>query len=448
MPAEHHTHPTAIAGAGARATAADVIVIGGGIIGLSTAYFLAKRGVRVILLEKGRLAWEQSSRNWGFIRQQGRDPAELPMATLSNRIWRGIGDELGADTEWQQGGNLALAQNEDDLDRYAEGARTAQDAGIDTRVLTAHEVGALFPQIRGRFAGALYTASDGHADPLKATLAFAKGARAAGADLREYCAVNAIHVTNSRVSGVGTDAGDLRADVVVCAAGAHSGFLGRLAGLSLPQRSMRATVAATAPLPPLTGLGVWAAGLGLRQARDGSVILGRASAGTAEHDITLETLRHLHLFMPNFLRNRDLFRLRVGKPLVRDLLRHMPGTAAARRPFAHVVDQEPPVSQRTVQSTLALFKRYFPELGEARLARTWAGVIDATPDLVPALGEVRSLPGFFFATGFSGHGFGIAPGAGYTLAELIATGREVFDLRAMRYERFAEGDLSKARKIL
>jgi glycine/D-amino acid oxidase-like deaminating enzyme len=448
MPAEHHTRLTHIASGDARTQAADVIVIGGGIIGLSTAYFLAKRGIRVILLEKGRLAWEQSSRNWGFIRQQGRDPAELPMAALSNRIWRGIGDELGADTEWQQGGNLALAQDEDELDRYAEGARAAQDVGIDTRVLTAQEVNALFPQIRGRFVGAMYTASDGHADPLKATLAFAKGARETGADLREYCAVNAIHVKNSRVIGVGTDAGDLRADVVVCAAGSHSGFLSRLAGLSLPQRSMRATVAATKPLPPLTGLGVWAAGLGLRQARNGSVILGRASAGTAEHDITLETLLNLHLFLPVFLRNRDLFRLRVGRPLMRDLLRHLPRTAAARHPFAHVIDQEPPVSQRTVQSTLALFKRYFPELGEVRLARAWAGVIDATPDLVPVLGEVRSLSGFFFATGFSGHGFGLGPGAGHTLAELIATGREGVDLRAMRYERFAEGDLSNARKIL
>src|SRR5512140_3384886 len=102
-------------------SAADVIVIGGGIVGLSTAYFLAKRGVRVILLEKGRLAWEQSSRNWGFVRQQGRDPAELPMAVIANRIWCGLSQELDADVEWCQGGNLAVAQSEDDLERYAEG---------------------------------------------------------------------------------------------------------------------------------------------------------------------------------------------------------------------------------------------------------------------------------------------------------------------------------------
>ena len=428
--------------------AAEVIVIGGGIVGLSTAYFLAKRGVRVILLEKGRLAWEQSSRNLGFVRQQGRDPAELPMAVQSNRIWCGLERELDADIEWCQGGNLGLAQNEDDLDRYAEGAKAAQAVGIDTRVLTAGQVVELLPNMQGRYAGGLYTASDGQADPLKATLAFAKGARAAGAELREYCAVNAIYTTAGRVSGVATAAGDLRADAVVCAAGAHSGFLGRMAGLRLPQRSMRAAVAVTAPLPRLTQLGIWAAPLVLRQARDGGVVLMQASAGTAEHDVTLESLRHIDLFLPIFLHNRDLFRLRIGMPLVRDLLRHLPGTAAARRPFAHLVDAEPPVNLKTVQSSLAMFKRQFPQLGQVDLARTWAGVIDATPDLVPVLGEVAALGGFFFATGFSGHGFGLGPGAGHALAELIAQGRTAVDIRAMRYERFAEGDLSSARKIL
>ena len=429
-------------------TAAEVIVIGGGIVGVSTAYYLAKRGVRVILLDKGRLGWEQSSRNWGFIRQQGRDPAELPMAALSNRIWCGIEQELDADIEWCQGGNLAVAQNEDELDRYAEGAKAAQATGIDTRVLTPDQVSALFPQLRGSFAGGLYTPSDGHADPLKATLAFARGARQAGADLREHCAVNAIYTARGRVSGVATEAGDLRADAIVCAAGSHSSFLGRMVGLRLPQRSMRATVAVTNPLPRLTELAVWASGLGIRQARDGSVILGRASAGTGEHDVTLESLRHINLFLPIFLRNRALFRLRIGMPLVRDLLRHLPGTAAARRPFAHLVDEEPPVNLKTVRSSLGLFNHYFPQLGQVSIARTWAGVIDVTPDLVPVLGEVQVLPGFFFATGFSGHGFGLGPGAGYALADLIARGSTEIDIHPLRYERFAQGDMSKARKIL
>jgi glycine/D-amino acid oxidase-like deaminating enzyme len=188
--------------------------------------------------------------------------------------------------------------------------------------------------------------------------------------------------------------------------------------------------------------------VGIRQARDGSVILGRASAGTAEHDLTLESLRHLSLFLPTFLHNRDLFRLRVGKPLWRDVFRHIPGTAAARRPFAHLVDEEPVPNEETVASSLRLFSERFAQPGPVGIARAWAGIIDATPDLLPVLGEAQALSGFFFATGFSGHGFGLGPGAGHTLAELIATGRAPLDIRKMRYERFAERDLSTARKIL
>ncbi|HEX9841191.1 MAG TPA: FAD-dependent oxidoreductase, partial [bacterium] len=292
--------------------AADVVIIGGGIVGLSAAYFLARRGKRVVLLDKGRLAWEQSSRNWGFVRQQGRDPIELPMIALSNRIWCGISEELDADTEWRQGGNLALAATAEDLARYAQDAEEAQAAGIETRVLTRKQVQALLPLLRGSFVGGLYTASDGQADPLKGTLAFARGAEREGVELREYCAVEGIATTGGRVSGVATTQGEIRAEAVVCAAGVHSAHLARLAGLNLPQRAVRSSVAATAPVPHLTDLGVWAQGVGFRQARDGSLILGKASAGTADHDVTLETFRNVGLFLPIYLKNRDLFHLRFG----------------------------------------------------------------------------------------------------------------------------------------
>ena len=433
---------------GAADSASEVVIVGGGIAGLSIAYFLALRNIRVTLLEKGRLAGEQSSRNWGFIRQQGRNPLELSMSKLSNEIWRGISQKLDVDVDWCQGGNLAVGYSEADLDRYVEGAQAAQQVGIDTKVLTAEQVAQLLPAIQGPIRGGLYTASDGSADPLKGTLAFAKGARQAGAILREYCSVNAITTQGGRVTGVDTPEGHVRADVVVCAAGAHSGFLSRTAGLNLPQRNMRATVAATTPLPRFTDLGVWAAGLGIRQAHDGSVILGRASAGTAEHDLTLESVRHIGLFLPIFMRDRDLFRLRIGRPLLQDVLRHLPGTSAAKMPFAHTIDHEPVPNVDTIQSSLALFRQYFPRLAEVKIARSWAGMIDATPDIIPVLGEVKSLGGMFFATGFSGHGFGLGPGAGYTLAELIATGQTAIDLHGFRYERFAEGELNTARKIL
>lgn len=427
---------------------ADVVIIGGGIAGLTTAYFLARRKVSVVLLEKGQLAWEQSSRNWGFVRQQGRDPAELPMVVLSNRIWSGFSEELDADMEWRQGGNLALAQNEEDLARYEQGAREAAAVGIDTRVVTRQEVEALLPGYQGPYVGGMYTASDGQADPLKATLAIAKGARREGVEIHEYCAVEGFNVRNGRMAGVRTTKGEIAAEKVVCAAGAHSAFLGRMVGLNLPQRAVRSSVCMTVPLPHLTDLGVWGGSVGFRQARDGRVVVGRTSAGVADYDVTLDSLRHIRLFLPIFLKNRDMFRMRFGMPLVRDILRHLPGTGARQHPFEHLVDVEPPVNEKTIRGALEVFRGYYPQLEGVAVERSWAGLIDATPDMVPVIGEVAALPGFFFVTGFSGHGFGLGPGAGSTAAELIAEGRTSMDIRAMRYERFAEGDMSEARKIL
>jgi glycine/D-amino acid oxidase-like deaminating enzyme len=430
--------------------AADVVVIGGGIVGLSTAYFLAKRNVKVVLVDKGRLAWEQSSRNWGFVRQQGRDPAELPMAVLSTSIWRNVAGAHGDEIDWRQGGNLALAMDEDDLDRYTEGARAAQAVGIDTRVLTRQEVAAIVPDLRAGYLGGLYTATDGQADPLEGTLTFARLARAAGVDVREYCAVDRIYTDSSRstVTGIATTDGDIRVGKIVCAAGAHSGWLARMAGLSLPQRTVRSTVVMTNPLPRFTDAAIWVSGLGIRQRRDGGVVLGRAAAGTADHDVTLDTFRHMKLFLPIYMKHRQFFRMHLGTPFVRDLLRHIPGTEGARHPFAHVIDYEPRPNSSTAEGSVRVFREYFPNLGGVTIARVWAGVIEATPDLLPVLGEVEALRGFYFATGFSGHGFGLGPGAGYTVAELVAQGAASIDVRAMRYERFAEGDLSKARKIL
>jgi glycine/D-amino acid oxidase-like deaminating enzyme len=429
-------------------SSADVVIIGGGIVGLATACYLARRKVGVVLLEKGRLAWEQSSRNWGFVRQQGRDPAELPMMVQANRLWRAIGEEADADTEWRQGGNLALAQSEEALALYEEGREQARQHGIDTRVLSKAEVRALLPDYQGPYLGGLHTPSDGQADPYKGTLAFAKAARQAGADLREYVAVEGFELAGGHIAGVRTTQGSIATNTVVCAAGAHSAFLARMVGLSLPQRAVRSSVARTAPLPHITDLGVWGGTVGFRQTRDGRVVLGRTSAGVADYDVTLDGLRHLRLFLPIFLKNRDMFRMRVGKPLWQDIWRRIPGTAGHRHPFAHAVDEEPPVNEKTLASSAALFQTYFPHLGPVTIEHRWAGLIDATPDLLPVLGEARARPGFIFATGFSGHGFGLGPGAGHALAQLIAEGRSDLDLRPMRFERFAEGDMSKAKKIL
>jgi glycine/D-amino acid oxidase-like deaminating enzyme len=422
---------------------ADVVVIGGGIVGCATAYYLARRGVRSLLLERGEVAGQQSGRNWGFVRQQGRDPREVPLMVEANRMWRGLEAELGAGIDWVQGGNLALAVSEERMGLFEQWLEVARQHGMDTRLVRRRELDQIVPGMRGDWVGGMYTPSDGHAEPVKATEAFARAATAHGAELRTRCAVERILVRAGAVMGVLTADGEIRTSRVVCAAGAASMPLLRSVGLSLPQRLVRATVARTTPAPPITPAGVWGPGVAFRQRPDGRLNL--AAGGATDHDVTLESLRHLRLFLPNYWKNRKLFRFHVGAPLWRDFHRRLPG--AAPQPELDG-GGEPVPNPDKVRRSLEEFRRLFPALPGLAIERSWAGYIDTTPDVVPVLGGVPAPGGLIVATGFSGHGFGMGPIAGRLVTEIIVDGKPSLDLHGFRFTRFAEGALPAPRSVL
>ena len=428
---------------------ADVVIIGGGIMGCATAYNLARRGVRAILLEKGRLVGEQSSRAWGFVRQQNRDISELPLMIAGNRIWRELSAELEADIEWRQGGILSLAHTAEELAHYESNQKIEREHGVDSRMVTPDQVRELLPGFAGQVLGGLHTPSDGNAEPVKASSAFAAAAERAGAMLHPYCTVEGFTTQAGKIASVITDKGEIRTSTVVCAAGAHSSKLARMVGLDLPVRTVRATVAETTPLPEVTRLAVRGGGVSFRQRASGSVYLAQSTNNAADYDLTLESFRHLKWFLPNFLKNREMVRLHLGKPLWDDVLRAMPWSSARKHPFAHTVDFEPPPNERQVEKSRRAFLEYFPHLKAAdlRIQRTWAGMIDAMPDMVPVLGRVPKLEGFIFATGFSGHGFAMGPIVGRLLSELIVEGRTSLDITGLRFSRFAEGRLADAVKV-
>src|SRR5215472_6072968 len=170
----------------------DVVIVGGGIVGCAAAYYRAKRGVSAVLIEKDEVGRAQSGCNWGFIRQQGRDPAELPLMIESNRIWSGIGRELDTSVEWIQGGNVALATSLERVALFEGWCKTAREHGLDTEVLAPADLMQLIPDLHGDWLGAMYTRSDGQAEPRKATQAFANAAAAGGARVVERCTVEAI----------------------------------------------------------------------------------------------------------------------------------------------------------------------------------------------------------------------------------------------------------------
>lgn len=426
---------------------AEVVIIGGGIMGCATAFYLAKRGLRAVLLEKGKLAGEQSSRAWGFVRQQNRDLAELPLMIAGNRIWRELSAELEADLEWRRGGVLSLAGTEEDLAHYQAREKLEREHGLDSRMVTPEEIRGLMPGFAGESLGGLYTPSDGSAEPDKTTAAFAEAARRAGAQLHEYCAVEGLTTHDGRVASVLTEKGEIRADTVVCAAGAHSSRIARMVGLALPVRTVRATVAATRPLPPITKLAVRGVTVSFRQRENGSVYLAQSTDRSADYDLTLEAFRHLKWFLPNYLENRRMLSIHVGAPLLRDIWRAMPWSGARRHPFAHTVDIEPKPNPAQVERSREAFLAYFPHLKELRIERSWAGMIDTMPDMIPVLGRTAKLEGFIFATGFSGHGFAMGPIVGRLLTELIVEGKTSLDIQGLRFSRFEEGKAAAAAKL-
>ncbi len=205
-------------------------------------------------------------------------------------------------------------------------------------------------------------------------------------------------------------------------------------------------MARTTAGPPVTAAGVWAPTVSFRQRQDGTFNI--AAGGAADYDVTLESLRHLRLFLPAYWKNRKLFRFHVGQPLWRDLLGRLSPAAMQRNALVHDRGPGPAPNPMKIERALTQLKRLVPTLGELRVEQSWAGYIDTTPDAMPVIGEAPTVPGLIVATGFSGHGFAMGPIAGRLVSELILDGQPSFDLHAFRFSRFAEGDFGKPRNVL
>ena len=423
----------------------DVVVIGGGIMGVASAYYLALAGHSVVVIEKGRIGGEQSGRNWGWVRQQARDIDELPLMMEANRMWRSAEDELGSDIEWTQAGNLAIARDPARIAFFREWLSHALIMGLESHLLAPSEITAHLPGLAGEWLGALYTPSDGHAEPAKATWAFARGADRSGAELVEGCAVDRILTENGRVWGVETERGVVRTGHVVCAAGVWSARLLRPLGLDLPVRVVKNSVASTTPVAPITELAVgYHPVVSFRQRRSGALYL--AAGGWSDYDLRLESFRHLRMFLPNYVKNRKMIRLHVGKALLRDIGRLLMPWTRDSPPWRSQRSLSPTASAEKVRTSVDEFRKLFPGL-EFDVVKTWAGYIDTTPDAIPVIDAVDEPAGLVIATGFSGHGFAMGPIVGRLVSELIVDGEPSLGLEAFRFSRFRDGTYKKPRLV-
>jgi glycine/D-amino acid oxidase-like deaminating enzyme len=293
--------------------------------------------------------------------------------------------------------------------------------------------------------GALYTPSDGHAEPAKAAPAFARAAERLGAVVRTDCAVLAIETAGGAVSGVVTERGRVEAGAVICAGGAWTSRLLRRIGVSMPQLWMRATVARTTKAPrEVSKMGVWA-GLAFRQRRDGTFNI--AAGGSADHDVMFDSLRYGLAFTDAYKKNREFLRLN----LTPRLFSHLPGRLSQGAFEAELKANrtlDPPANPNLVRDAIAKLHAAFPELASVGVERSWAGYIDFTPDMIPVLDRLDKPKGLVIAAGLSGHGFGMGPIMGRLAAELAAGGRASLDLHAFRLSRFSDGSRVEARNVI
>lgn len=368
---------------------ADVVIIGSGIIGNATAYYLAKEGKSVIVLEKGdHIGNGGSTRNGGGVRQSGRHPAELPLAMYgAQTLWPNLSEELGVDVEYYQEGNLRLGKTEEDLKVLNGLTDRATALGLDVKMVTGDEAREINAYLSDEVAGASWCPTDGHANPLVATLAYYRKARALGARYITGEGVTEIRKVRGVARKVMTENGNVyEGETIILAAGYASRKIAQTVGIDVPIKQVLLETLVTEAQPEMfyQMLGTASADFYGHQSTHGSFVFG----GTSGLD------------------------------------------------FYAIEDENIPSISATASCICRGIMKYFPNLADLKIIRTWSGYIDDCVDHIPVISHVEEVPGLVLACGFSGHGFGIAPTVGLMISQMVRNVETALDMKPFRYDRF------------
>jgi sarcosine oxidase subunit beta len=376
---------------------ADVVIVGGGVIGAAAAYHLQKAGVQVLLIEKRGIAAGASGASAGGVRQQNRHPAELPIAMRSVPLWETMAEELGYDVEYRQGGNLYLVEREEYLSELRAGVEEQRRAGLDVQMVQGEELRELVPLLAPSVLGAGYCPNDGYANPILTTQALALAAQKLGAHMQLGTAVTELLVHNNRIQGVTTTQTTVSCSAALVAAGAWSRDLLLRIGVEVPVKPYGLQMMCTEPVSPFLTpvIGCRGRNLSIKQMPQGQVVIGGGWSGT-----------------PDMARDR-------GWP-----------------------------QYTSIQGSAGDFTAIFPHLRRNLLVRVWVGLEAMCLDGLPVLGGVSGLDGLLIATGFSGHGFALAPYVGQLVTEMVTTGETSLSLDSLSLERFSSVDCTIVERFL
>ena len=418
----------------------DVVIIGGGVIGVFTALYLQRLGKRVLICEKGRIAAEQSSRNWGWIRQHGRDPAELPIMMESLKLWHEVNNQTNGQCGVRTVGVNYLASTEVEMRELETWVSIADEHGLESKLLSKKDAAANFSGLSNQqWIGGVCTPSDSRGEPWTAVPAVARLAHQTGVLICENCAVRALDSAAGKITGVITEQGRVACEQVLLAGGAWSSIFARKHGITIPQLSVRSTVAQTSPLPEFTSGNSADEELAIRRRADGGYTL----ALTDRHDFFLgkDAFRHFRTYLPLLKISWKDIHLRPWVPagFPDAWLSPQNWNEDQTSPFEHTRVLEPKPNLKYVELMIERFINRFPGVEQPQILSSWAGMIDAMPDVVPILDHAPSMDGLVIATGMSGHGFGIGPGFGRCLALMLTGKTAEHDLSRFRFGRFTDG---------
>ena len=415
-------------------TRTSVVVIGGGIIGLTAALNLAERGIPVTVLEKGTLAGEQSSRNLGWVRKTNRAKFDLPLSIESDRLWARMHQRLGTDIGYRKSGIMFVARNAAELAPYEEWVTTVGALETDARMISGTEIDRLVPGGTVNWAGGVYTPSDGRAEPTKTASAIAKAAMAKEAVIVENCAARTLSTTAGAISGVVTEHGEIGCDQVILAGGLWSRrFLGNhhVAYFSLP---VVVSVLRTEPMEGPTEIAVGASNFSFRKDFTGGYTIMQRGGFVAP--MVLDNLLIGAKYLDALKAQWNAMHLEFGREFIEDIRQPRHWSATDETPFEQVRAKNPPVSSKLNAEAMNALGLAWPAFANVRIARQWAGTVDMTPDSLPIISPIDEMPGLVLASGFSGHGFGSAPAAGQLAAELAIGEDTIVDPKPYRYNRF------------
>lgn len=414
----------------------EVVIIGGGICGVLTAWSLARRGIPVLLCEKAEIACESSSRAFGWVSELLTALMKTTLARASKGIWREL--QAQAEVGYREYGLSYLAESAEELDFYRgwiESVAGMGDAG--TCILSADDVAARYPGAARRFAGAIHAPSDGSIEPVITTVAVAELARRAGAKIVTGCAVRGLDVQAGRVAGVFTERGHVRASTVLCAANAWSRIFCGNHGVDVPQLYAVFSMGCTDAVPEGPPAGGGQEGWAWRRQIDGGYSLGRVAGLTAP--ITRDVLALYRRFRP--LMDAKLAppaKPTLGRDAWIDLRLPRRWNPRERSPFEQHRVLCGSTDTRVAAESLQLNTAVFPAMAGARITDTWAGTLVLTPDNSPIAGPVDQIPGFHLLTG-CGFGFTWGPALGEMMADLMTGRTPTLDPQPFRLSRFYDG---------